>query len=103
MDVTLMWRDGRQETIEVIGDETVLESAERRGIGLPYGCRNGACGTCTARLHDGDVDYARSPRALKDRHRADGYVLTCIARPTTDWRLEVGARLQAEMMEIPWK
>lgn len=96
-------RDGSEETIQVGENETVLEAAEDRGIGLPYGCQHGACGTCTARLLEGEIEYNRPPRALKDRHRASGYVLTCIARPTSDCRLEVGAKLQAEMMRTPWK
>jgi len=101
--VTLIWRDGSEESIDVGENETVLEAAEDCGIDLPYGCQNGACGTCTARLLDGEIEHTRPPRALKDRHRVDGYVLTCIARPTTDSRLEVGAKLQAEMMRTPWK
>ena len=74
----------RTERVTVANDETVLDAAERAGLGLPFGCETGACGTCTARLLSGAVDHRRPPRALKDRHRERGYVLTCVATPRTD-------------------
>lgn len=102
-EVTMVWRDGRRETVHVPDDETVLEAAEEAGIGLPFGCRTGACATCTGRLCDGRVRHIRTPRALKDRHRADGYVLTCIATPETDCTVEVGVDVQTDLVTNPWK
>jgi ferredoxin len=104
MEARLDWRGGdRVETVTVSAGETVLAAAEAADIGLPFGCRTGACGTCTARLLDGDVSHRRPPRALKARHLADGYVLTCIAEPTADVHLEVGATVQADLVSNPWK
>lgn len=104
MEVRLDWRDSdRQETLTVAADETVLDAAEAAGVGLPFGCKTGPCGTCTARLLDGTLTHQRPPRALKDRHLDDGYVLPCIATPTTDARLEVGAEIQADLVPNPWK
>ncbi|MFU1779928.1 2Fe-2S iron-sulfur cluster-binding protein [Haloarcula japonica] len=103
-EVLLEWQDsGRTETVSVLDDETVLDAAEAAGVSLPFGCRTGACGTCTARLLSGDVTHRRPPRALKDRHLRDGYVLLCIAEPTTDTHLAVGATVQAELVPNPWK
>jgi ferredoxin len=103
-EVHLEWRDDdRTETLAVADGETILGAAEAAGVGLPFGCKTGACGTCTARLLEGAVDHRRPPRALKDRHLADGYVLTCIATPTTDARLEAGAAVQADLVPNPWK
>ncbi|SEW27928.1 2Fe-2S iron-sulfur cluster-binding protein [Natrinema salifodinae] len=121
-DVTLEWPDGRTRRIDVREDETVLEAAEFAGAVLPYGCRTGACGTCTGRLleaggtdrSDGDGDgsetgvddafaYRRLPRALKDRHREAGYVLLCLASPRTDCRIAVGASVHTELVDNPWK
>jgi len=103
-EVRLEWRDGgRTETVGVGDGETILGAAESAGIGLPFGCKTGACGTCTARLLEGAVDHRRPPRALKERHLEDGYVLTCIATPTADTRLEVGAAVQADLVPNPWK
>ena len=104
MEVRLEWRDGdRTETVAVGDGETILGAAEAAGVGLPFGCKTGACGTCTARLLEGAVDHRRPPRALKKRHLVDGYVLTCIATPTTDARLEVGAAVQTDLVSNPWK
>ena len=46
--------------------------------------------------------YRRSPAALTDRERADGYVLLCIAAPQADCRIEVGPRVRAEVGDSPW-
>jgi ferredoxin len=104
MEVRLDWRDSdREETISVPAGKTILEGAETAELGLPFGCTTGACGTCTARLLDGSVSHQRPPRALKRRHLDAGYILTCIATPTTDVHLEVGAAVQADLVSNPWK
>jgi ferredoxin len=104
MEVRLDWRDSdRTETLTVADGETVLGAAEAAGVGLPFGCKTGACGTCTARLLEGTLTHRRPPRALKHRHLADGYVLTCVAVPTADAHLEVGAGVQADLVSNPWK
>ena len=95
--------DGPAATVEARDDETVLEAADRAGEFLPFGCRTGACGTCTARLLDGEVGHRRPPRALKDRHLEVGYVLTCVAVPRGDCRLRVGSDVLAETKTNPWK
>ena len=104
MEARLCWRDsGRQEILAVGEGESVLEAAEAAGVGLPFGCQTGACGTCTALLLEGEVSHRRLPRALKQRHLADGYILPCIATPETDIRLEVGAAVQRDLVSNPWK
>jgi ferredoxin len=104
MRARLDWRGSdRTEPVSVADDETVLDAAEAAGVGLPFGCRTGACGTCTARLLEGEVCHRRPPRALKERHLDDDYLLTCIAVPETDIHLEVGAAVQADLVSNPWK
>lgn len=103
VSVTLVWEDGRRETIAVERDETILDAAEDAGIPLPFGCRTGACATCTGRLRNGEVAHRRPPRALKDRHLDAGYVLLCIAEPRASSRIEVGASVQAELVTNPWR
>lgn len=102
-DIALSWRDGHETRISVAEDETVLEGAERAGVALPFGCRTGACATCTGKLTDGELVHAREPRALKERHLEAGYVLLCVAEPRSDCRIEVGADVQAELVSNPWK
>ncbi|WP_318569184.1 2Fe-2S iron-sulfur cluster-binding protein [Salinigranum marinum] len=101
--VSLRWRDGREESLSVGPDETVVDAAGAAGVGLPYGCLYGACGTCTGKLLSGDVEHAAEPRALKPRHRDVGYVLLCLAEPRSACRIEVGARVQADLVPNPWK
>jgi len=108
--VTLEWPSGRTETIENPPDETVVDAAERRGVGVPFGCLTGACGTCTGRVLAADgvaptaaIDHERPPRALKERHLADGYALLCIGRPRADCRIAVGKEVLASLVENPWK
>jgi ferredoxin len=101
--VELHWRDGGTETIRAADTESVLEATERAEIGLPFGCRTGACATCTGRLLAGELEHEREPRALKADSLADGYVLLCIARPQTDCRIEVGTAVHSDLVTNPWK
>jgi ferredoxin len=101
--VTLEWSDGRTERVETAADQTVLDAAEASSVGLPYGCLYGACGTCTARVLDGGIRHRKPPKALKERHLEAGYVLLCVATPTSDCTLRVGADVQAELVPNPWK
>jgi ferredoxin len=102
-DVTFEWRDGRTETLPVAADETVIDASERDGLGVPFGCLYGACGTCTGKLLEGRLEHAAAPRALKRSHRDAGYVLLCLAEPRSPCRIEVGARVQADLVPNPWK
>ena len=70
-------------------DETILSAALRDNIGLPYGCKDGACGSCKCKLLEGRVIHgAHQQKALSDQEEAQGYVLTCCATPQTDLVLE---------------
>lgn len=78
------------KTFQVQTGETVLEAALRQSIGLPYGCRNGACGSCKGSIVSGQVDYgAHQPRTLRDEEKAAGKALFCCAKPLTDLVLDV--------------
>jgi CDP-4-dehydro-6-deoxyglucose reductase len=74
---------------EVERDETLLGAAIRQGVGLPYGCRDGACGSCKSRLLEGRVIHgAHQLKALSAEEEVAGFVLTCCATPQTDCTLE---------------
>lgn len=71
------------------GSETILAAAIRSGVGLPYGCKDGACGSCKCKKLSGDVTHGpHADKALTAQEEADGYVLTCCARPATSVVLE---------------
>ena len=68
--------------------ETILAAALRQGVGLPYGCRNGTCGACAARLITGQVDYPSATTSGLEG-KPPGTCLTCQAVPTADLVLGV--------------
>lgn len=71
-------------------NETLLQAGLRQGLGLPYGCKDGACGSCRARIVEGSVALGMyQQKALPDADRAQGITLLCCARPTTDIVLDV--------------
>ena len=74
--------------------ESVLDAALRQGVTLPYGCRNGTCGSCKGKVVAGQVEYGDSPPvALSDEERAQGMALFCQARPLGDVTIEAQATL----------
>lgn len=76
-------------SFEVEVDEPILAAAIRQGIGLPYGCRDGACGSCKSRLLEGRVVHGTHQRkALSVEEEAAGLILTCCARPQGDCVIE---------------
>jgi len=69
--------------------ESVLQAALNAGLVLPYGCRDGACGSCKGRLIEGAIDYGRySEKALTAAERGQGQALFCQAKPLTDIVIE---------------
>ena len=75
---------------ECAAGETVLQAAMRADLMIPYGCRNGACGTCKGRILEGDVDFGEHQAStLTDDEKRKGLALFCVARPKTDVVIEV--------------
>ena len=74
--------DGRSTTVTVPEGDTVLDGAQRSRPDLPFACKGGVCGTCRARVTEGEVSMRRN-FALEERELAAGFVLTCQATPVT--------------------
>jgi CDP-4-dehydro-6-deoxyglucose reductase len=87
---------------DVAEGESVLSAALRQELVLPYGCRNGACGTCKGKIVEGEVDYGvYQKKALTEDEKAQGKALFCQARPLTD--LVIEARTIGAAKDIPIK
>ncbi len=70
-------------------DETLLAAAIRQGIGLPYGCKDGACGSCKCKMLEGTVTHgAHQLKALTAEEEASGFILTCCGVAHSDVVLE---------------
>ena len=92
-------------SFDVARDEAILPAAIRAGIGLPYGCRDGACGSCKSKLLEGRVIHgAHQLKALSLAEEEAGYILTCCGTPQTDCVLEsrqVSAAGQFAIQKMP--
>ncbi len=69
--------------------DSILQAAMNAGLLLPYGCRDGACGSCKGKLIPGEVDFGTyAEKALPAEEKAKGAVLFCQAKPLSDVVIE---------------
>lgn len=69
--------------------ETVLDAALRQGLSLPYGCRDGVCGSCRGEVLSGQIDHGKAPlEVLSTADRQAGFALFCCATAKSDLRIE---------------
>ncbi|MEK6246178.1 MAG: CDP-6-deoxy-delta-3,4-glucoseen reductase, partial [Pseudomonadota bacterium] len=99
MHTVTLQPSGQQFQVE--DGEAVLAAALRQGFVLPYGCKNGACGSCKGKILSGTVDYGVYQRkALTDEEKAGGKALFCQAKPLTDLVLEARTLDAAKDIQI---
>ncbi|MGH8518423.1 MAG: CDP-6-deoxy-delta-3,4-glucoseen reductase [Panacagrimonas sp.] len=93
------------QTFEVQEGEAVLTAALRQGVMLPYGCKNGACGSCKGKIVSGAVDYGHyHARVLTEAERSHGKALFCQAKPLGELVIEcrtIGAAKDIAVRLLP--
>lgn len=89
-------------TFPVEADEPVLDAALRHGLTLPYGCRNGACGSCMGKVVEGKIAYpdGELPPALTEEQAAAGMALFCQARAREDLIIETREVAEGQDIQI---
>lgn len=70
-------------TITCPENKFILEAAEENNIQLPYSCRAGSCSTCIGKVISGSIEHI-DQTFLEEEQIKSGYVLTCVACPTSD-------------------
>jgi CDP-4-dehydro-6-deoxyglucose reductase len=92
-------------TFSADADTTLLQAALDAGLTLPYGCRNGACGSCKGAVLEGDIDHGKiQDHALTEAERKEGKALFCCAMARSDLTLEcreVGAAKDIPVRILP--
>jgi CDP-4-dehydro-6-deoxyglucose reductase len=94
-----------EQQFQVEDGETILAAALRQGLVLPYGCKNGACGSCKGKILEGSVDYGvYQKRVFTDEEKAQGKALFCQAKPLGDVVIEaraIGATKGIQIKTLP--
>jgi CDP-4-dehydro-6-deoxyglucose reductase len=89
-------------TLRVAPAQPVLEAALAAGLNLPHSCKSGHCGSCRARLVDGQIRYPDGrPLGITEEEERAGHILLCQARARSD--LTVEARLIANVADVEIK
>ena len=88
---------GKEYMVEVPEDRYILQTAEQKGIELPFSCRNGACTTCAVRILAGEI-YQPEAMGLSPKLKEKGYALSCVSYPRSD--LEVETQDEDEVYEL---
>lgn len=101
--VALQFEDGVTRFINTKAGETLSDAAYRQKINIPLDCRDGACGTCRAFCASGTYDMPAETYiedALTPEDAAQGYILACQCRPTSDAVVQIQATSEVCKTEI---
>ena len=81
--VTLKTPEGETNTFECDEETSILDALEEAGLEHNYSCRAGSCSSCCMKIIEGTVDQ-EDQFFLDDDQMEEGFVLTCVAKPTSD-------------------
>src|SRR3979490_2515313 len=98
--IALNFEDGTTQFIDADESESIADAAYRQGINVPLDCTNGVCGTCKGFRQSGQFDpgsYIED--ALSDAEAAEGYVLCCQAKATSDMVIDILASSGARKVQ----
>jgi benzoate/toluate 1,2-dioxygenase reductase subunit len=99
--IALQFEDGVSRIIPCDADELVCDAAYRAKINIPLDCRDGACGTCKCHCESGSFSMGvYIEDAMTEEEAANGYVLTCQMKPTSDCVVRVPASSAACKTEV---
>ncbi len=87
---------------EVSDGETILDAALEHGVSFPYGCQNGFCGVCKARIVSGEYEYQDkyNAQSLTEDELANNVVICCKAEARSDLVVEVHEVVGVEDIEV---
>ena len=77
------------KTFEVLAGRTILESAEKSKINLPYSCRVGRCSACKCKVISGDTVPLVDEVGLMQKEKDEGWILTCVRSATSNLEIEI--------------
>ena len=77
-----------KESFSASNEETILESTLKHGHSFPYGCRNGACGSCKGKIIEGKIHYKNEVTGISELESKEDYALFCQAIPESDIIIE---------------
>jgi len=68
--------------------QTILAGAKANGVHLEHSCKDGRCGVCKTKLLSGQVNEVGGSASLTEGERAQGFILTCSATPSSDLAIQ---------------